>query len=96
VRHDRVEVPIAQQRHHQVDATRRQTDTGDQPFLPELEQLAERAAGSGDVVRVRCIFRIVQVHQVDVVETERRQALFQRPPYPGAIEDIGGEVAIDL
>ena len=77
---ERIEIPITQNWHHDIDIAGRQADGIGQTLFLDLEQFSQCAIRACYLINRCCMLRIVQVQKRNTVEPKGGQALFQGTP----------------
>ena len=93
---EHVEIEVAQNRHHHVDAAGGETDGCGQTLLLHAEELVQRAALAGDLVEIGGVFGIVEVEDLDAVAPQRLEALLEGAAGAGGVEAERVHVAVEL
>jgi hypothetical protein len=79
-----------------VEPPHRQADRVGQPSSLHPEQLVDGATGARHLVELGCVFGVVEEENVDPVQRQRPEALFERSPGPIGVESSGLGFAIEL
>ena len=91
-----VEVPVLEDRDHDVGPPGRKTNGIGKSFFLHFEELGDGAIRGGHLIERSGVFGVVDVEQVDAVEVQRLQAFFERLARSGCVELACFHVAIEL